>query len=211
MSTKENLLYELSVRKLRALAKENNVSLVIEGFFGDSKATTKDEIIEVLAKSRKVTKKKIQEKISGKSTAKKMTRPKRRRMLAHDRSVILERQNGKCDKCGKDLDLIHKLYEIDHKDALADGGEDSLDNYHALCLECHRKKTRRETTRRAKARRKTSAASKKASKQKTVYKCKLSASDREWECGKKRPSSSCLRRETLFGSERCEYLTVSKK
>lgn len=210
MSAKEDLLYELTVSKLRALAKENNVSLVIEGWLEESKATTKDDIIEILSKSRKITKKKIQDKISGKSTTKKKTKPKRMKILAHDRSVILERQNGKCDKCGKELDLIHKLYEIDHKNALADGGEDSLDNYHALCLECHRKKTRRETTRRAKTKR-SSVTSNNATKQKTEYKCKLSASDREWECGKKRPSSSCLRREGLFGSGRCEYLTVSKK
>jgi len=210
MSAKEGLLYELTVSKLRALAKENNVSLVIEGLLEDSKATAKDDIIEILSKSRKITKKKIQDKISGKSTTKKKTKPKRMRILAHDRSVILERQNGKCDKCGKELDLIHKLYEIDHKNALADGGEDSLDNYHALCLECHRKKTRRETTRRAKTKR-SSVTSNKATKQKTEYKCKLSASDREWECGKKRPSSSCLRREGLFSSGRCEHLTVSKK
>ena len=209
MSTKEDLLNELTVSRLRALAKENNVSLIIEGWIEDSKATTKDDIIEILSKSRKITKKKIQDKISGKSTTKK-TKPKRMRILAHDRSVILERQNKKCDKCGKELDLIHKLYEIDHKNALADGGEDSLDNYHALCLECHRKKTRRETTRRAKTKR-SSVTSNKTTTQKTVYKCKISASDREWECGKKRPSSSCLRREGLFSSGRCEYLTISKK
>ena len=139
---------------------------------------------------------------------------KRRRILSADRSEILERQKEKCDSCGKKLDLVHRLYEIDHKTAISDGGKDTLANFHALCLECHRKKTRKEATARAKVKHQSSVASKKPEtkkpvKKKTIYKCKLSTRDREWDCGKKNASRSCLKRG-LFDS-RCEYLTVSRK
>ena len=45
MSSKETLLRQLSVRKLKELAKENRVLLVYEGWLGGTnQATTKDEI-----------------------------------------------------------------------------------------------------------------------------------------------------------------------
>ena len=59
MPSKEDLLNELTVKQLRQLAKDNKVSLVTEGFLWDSNATTKDEIIEVLVDSNKITKEKI--------------------------------------------------------------------------------------------------------------------------------------------------------
>ena len=218
MASKEALLNQLSLRKLKQLAKENKVLLVVEGFFGSSTATDKYEIVEILNKSRKVSKKKVEEAVFGsskkttsrkKASGKKVTSTKRRRILAADRSEILERQKGKCDNCGKKLNLIHKLYEIDHKKAISDGGKDTLTNFHALCLECHRKKTRKETSARAKTKRQKSVASKKPVKKKTTYNCKLSASEREWECDKKKASSSCLKRG--FFDSRCDHLTVSKK
>ena len=58
-STKEELLSKLTVKKLKQLAKENKVSLVTEGFFGDVRATTKEEIVDVLADIRKISKTKI--------------------------------------------------------------------------------------------------------------------------------------------------------
>jgi len=154
MPTKSELLNQLSVRKLRALAKENNVSLKNEYMFGNQQLTRKNDIVNRLSESRKITKKKIEAKIAGKTkkTAQK-GRAKRRGILAADRSKILERQKGKCDICGKKLDLIHNLYEIDHKTPIADGGTDKPDNFHALCLECHRKKTRMELAKRAKEKR----------------------------------------------------------
>ena len=217
MPSKEALLTQLSLRKLKQLAKENRVSLVVEHFWENYTATEKNEIVEILNKSRKVSKKKVEDMVFGstkkttsrKGKSAKTSKPKRRRILAADRSEILERQKGKCDNCGKKLDLIHKLYEIDHKKAISDGGKDTLNNFHALCLECHRKKTRKETSARAKAKRRSSVASKKPVKKKTTYKCKLSASDREWECDKKKASSSCLKRG--FFDSRCDHLTVSRK
>ena len=59
MLTKEDLLNKLTVKQLKQLAKENKVDLVSEGFLWDSAASTKEEIIEVLTNSNKITKEKI--------------------------------------------------------------------------------------------------------------------------------------------------------
>lgn len=93
MSSKEDLLRTLSVKKLRDLAHENRVLFVYETWLmGKQKATTKDEIIDVLNESRKVSKKKVEEKVFGakKKTSSKEsssgTKPKR----ASAHFVILE-------------------------------------------------------------------------------------------------------------------------
>jgi very-short-patch-repair endonuclease len=59
MPTKEELLNTLTVKQLKQLAKDNNVSLVEEHLIFDSVATTKDEIIDVLLDSEKISKEKI--------------------------------------------------------------------------------------------------------------------------------------------------------
>ena len=64
MPSKYDLLAHLSVKQLKELANENNVPLIIEGFFSDSKATSKDEILEVLSESRKISIKKINGNLS---------------------------------------------------------------------------------------------------------------------------------------------------
>ena len=55
----------------------------------------------------------------------------------------LERANGRCERCLKEAPFIKakdgKPYlEVHHKERLADGGEDTLDNTLALCPNCHR-------------------------------------------------------------------------
>jgi len=59
MSTKEDLLWSLTIKELRKLAKENRISLVKEGFLWDSPASRKEDIIEILLQSPRITKKKI--------------------------------------------------------------------------------------------------------------------------------------------------------
>ena len=63
MPSKEALLTQLSVRKLKQLAKENRVSLVVEHFWENYTATEKYEIVEILNKSRKVSKKKVEDMV----------------------------------------------------------------------------------------------------------------------------------------------------
>lgn len=60
MPPKEDLLWSLTVKELRKLAKENRVSLVKEGFLWNSPASTKEDIVEVLLNSSRITKKKIE-------------------------------------------------------------------------------------------------------------------------------------------------------
>ena len=60
MPTKEDLLRSLTVKQLRQLAKENRIRLVKEGFLWDYSASTKEDIIEILLDTPKITKKKIQ-------------------------------------------------------------------------------------------------------------------------------------------------------
>ena len=61
MSTKEDLLWDLTTKELRQLAKENRVKLVKEGWLGlgTYSVTKKEEIIEILLKSPRITKRKI--------------------------------------------------------------------------------------------------------------------------------------------------------
>ena len=60
MSPKEDLLWSLTVKELRKLAKDNRISLVKEGILWNSRASTKEDIIEVLLDSSRITKKKIE-------------------------------------------------------------------------------------------------------------------------------------------------------
>jgi len=60
MPTKEDLLWSLKVKDLRKLAKDNRVTLVKEGFLWNSRASTKEDIIEILLESSRITKKKIE-------------------------------------------------------------------------------------------------------------------------------------------------------
>ena len=57
------------------------------------------------------------------------------------RDRVLSRDAGLCQVC-KLARLIRPAYEVDHITELADGGTDELDNLQAICLECHRAKSR---------------------------------------------------------------------
>lgn len=61
MSTKDDLLRNLTIKELRQLAKENRIKLVKEGWLGIStySVSRKKEIIEILLASPSITKKKI--------------------------------------------------------------------------------------------------------------------------------------------------------
>lgn len=88
MSSKEDLLYALSVKKLRELAKENRVLLITKSiFWGDSPATLKEDIIEILLKSRKVSKKKVEHKVFETSKNKKSSTKSQRKVESQDEAV----------------------------------------------------------------------------------------------------------------------------
>lgn len=149
MPSKEDLLKQLSVKKLRELAKENRVLLLREDpwSFSSKKipAKTKNEIIEVLNKSRKVSKKKVEDMVFGKtkktsSGASSRTKPKRKRLSKAEKTMILKSQNFKCAMCKRDISKITPHF--DHRIPLAIGGSDTITNIQALCGTCHTEKSK---------------------------------------------------------------------
>ncbi len=54
-----------------------------------------------------------------------------------DLATLRLRQGGMCAKCGNPL----TIFAVDHIQALARGGDDTLENKQLLCLPCHTAKT----------------------------------------------------------------------
>lgn len=151
MPSKEDLLKQLSVKKLKELAKENRVLLIREDPWSFSSrkipAKTKDQIIEVLNSSRKVSKKKVEDVVFGttKTTRRgkpSSGKPKRKRLAKAEKTLILKSQGYKCADCKRDISKITPHY--DHRIPLAIGGSDTITNIQALCGTCHSKKTERD-------------------------------------------------------------------
>jgi len=68
---------------------------------------------------------------------KSLAKPKARRSFSKSiKAKVLKIQNNRCKACGKKLDDR----DFDHIDG--DSSNNSLENCQALCLDCHRKKTR---------------------------------------------------------------------
>lgn len=70
----------------------------------------------------------------------------RRSFSFKKRAEICLRQSGKCG-CGEKLQPGR--YEIDHIAALIHGGSNDDDNLRAICLDCHKAKTRKDVQGRA--------------------------------------------------------------
>jgi len=88
LPTKEDLLWDLKVKELRKLAKENRVPLVKRGWLGDTYATTKEDIIEILLESSRITKKKILAILEP-------PKPKRARKKSEKKEVKVEEEHIK--------------------------------------------------------------------------------------------------------------------
>lgn len=61
----------------------------------------------------------------------------------HVVAEVLERANGVCERCGATAPFIRAsdgtpYLEVHHKQRLADGGEDTVENAVAVCPNCHR-------------------------------------------------------------------------
>ena len=158
MASREDLLNSLTVKQLRELAKENRVLLIYEGFWENRPARNKSEIIEILSNSRKISKKKIEDKVFGpkKSTSRRKkttTRSKRRGLAKAEKTKILKRQKYKCANCKRDISKLAVVH-YDHKTPIALGGSNTLRNFQALCPNCHAEKTQQDRLRISRARRK---------------------------------------------------------
>tara|TARA_B110000902_G_scaffold259008_1_gene329643 strand:+ start:58 stop:492 length:435 start_codon:yes stop_codon:yes gene_type:complete len=73
--------------------------------------------------------------------------------------LVAHAQEWKCAHCGLSLDAA---FELDHRKALADGGDNELTNAQALCSPCHGTKTHQELARWRDARREAIIAAKAA-------------------------------------------------
>lgn len=72
-----------------------------------------------------------------------------RKALSQKRRLeIVLAQNGRCPEC--DRKLIAGHYEFDHIQALEHDGDNADDNWRALCVPCHKLKTRADHQDRAK-------------------------------------------------------------
>lgn len=90
---------------------------------------------------------------------KKFYQPERRVLTEEEKKTICEEQNMKCAKCGKEMKTKNdenndeeqkpqqkkqkkqKSFEFDHIQPLANGGSNELENFQALCENCHLQKT----------------------------------------------------------------------
>lgn len=77
---------------------------------------------------------------------------KRKYIPKGDKIKVLERQNDKCAKCKKPINL--KIAKFDHKKPIALGGSDTLRNIWALCPECDHIKTTQDRAKIAKKKQK---------------------------------------------------------
>ena len=83
----------------------------------------------------------------------KSNRDSRRRFTVTQQKEILHRQKYLCDKCGDKLDL--RATEFDHIAPWADEGKTIVSNGRALCSNCHRKISSKNTLKKIDKKRKT--------------------------------------------------------
>ena len=77
----------------------------------------------------------------------------RRHRTALQRARIFTAHGGKCHLCGERIDGVKQGYELDHIIALALGGKDEEANLAPAHRDCHRAKSKGDTTGAAKVKR----------------------------------------------------------
>jgi 5-methylcytosine-specific restriction endonuclease McrA len=73
----------------------------------------------------------------------------RRRLSPKRRAELLARYDGRCAEC---RDPLGAVWHADHIHQLAMGGGNELENFRALCVPCHARKSRHDSTARKKVR-----------------------------------------------------------
>lgn len=137
MPTKEDLLYALTVKQLKQLAKENRIKLVREDWFGETyHLSTKDEIIEILSESFRIIKKKILKIVepSPKPTRRRRI-PKAVKEAVWGKYIGMSKAEGKCYVCGRTIHITR--FEVGHNKAVAKGGTDNITNLRPICRSCN--------------------------------------------------------------------------
>ncbi len=150
-SKNAKIIFELIIKTLKHIATDT--SLTVE-FWKNEKFndhSLEHNIIEVqfiedIRKAKKVSKSERRKKI-------KLSNPKPEKIIVKQIAFkrnpyvvleVLERANGKCEKCGKKAPFLRDTdnspyLEIHHKIPLAENGDDTVENSIGLCPNCHRK------------------------------------------------------------------------
>ena len=75
---------------------------------------------------------------------------KRKGFTPSQRLAVYERARGSCERCN---DTLTDVWHIDHRVPLAQGGDHHMRNWQALCISCHRIKTKGDVSKIAKTKR----------------------------------------------------------
>jgi len=75
---------------------------------------------------------------------------KRKGFTPAQRRDVHERARGSCERCN---DTLTEVWHIDHRVPLAQGGDHHMRNWQALCISCHRIKTKGDVSKIAKTKR----------------------------------------------------------
>lgn len=145
MSTKKELLEELTLRELKQLLKENQITLVKKRFFKDVIITKKDEMIETILDNNIhiISKEKIlavlESRDKKKQTGTRKVRksiPKSVKESVWNKYIGPDKAYGNCYVCDK---IIHITdFEVGHNKAVAKGGKDNLNNLRPICGTCNK-------------------------------------------------------------------------
>lgn len=122
-----------------ALIKAYRIDLPTEG-------TYEEQLAEKIKKSEKDSPEARQERLRDASKIPE-SRLATTRIYLRNADVIVEvrlRAKGVCEECGRQAPFKRKsdgepYLEVHHKEPLAEGGEDTVENAFALCPNCHRK------------------------------------------------------------------------
>ena len=129
----ENITNNMVGRVLRNhdIVQKNKDNYILKSH----KNLSKEEIEEII----NLCDSKIQEYIDNRGKKIWEHRRKNRRPVPGSiRYEVLKRANGRCELCGISKDL--KALEVDHIVPKNKGGEDSINNYQALCYSCNSNK-----------------------------------------------------------------------
>jgi 5-methylcytosine-specific restriction endonuclease McrA len=141
MSLKEDLLRKLSVGKLKHLAEKNRVSLIGERTNWNSLSqekyalTNKEDIIEVLSKSSKITEKKVREFTEPEKKPVRKSIPKSVKISVWNKYIGASKAEGRCYVCGRTIHITE--FDCGHNKAVSKKGGDEIDNLRPICHTCN--------------------------------------------------------------------------
>ena len=136
--TREDLLRKCTLKQLKQIAKEKKVKIEYNEFW--QSGPLKEDYIDSLYDSSKVTKSYIKKILAGKAKGRMPAgkKIKRKRWSRTVEKAIYEKYNHRCAICKRYTEFGDG--DIDHKKSLYLGGSDTVGNLQWLCTRCNRLK-----------------------------------------------------------------------